>query len=299
MNPVVAKSKEVRFDIIMGVPSIKFCTTLLVLSLLISLLSQSRTEAVPTYSDHSCLNAPSFTVNTSYQSNLNQLLAYLSSNATRNIEFYNATASAMGSADTVYGLFICRGDMPADVCRDCVAGATKDIVIRCPVQKAAVVWYEECMVRYSYRYIFSSMATDPSGLVRSQLNMSEPDRFNQLVRATMNDLASQLSNVRAGAKKFGTKEANFTALQTLYTLAQCTPDITGADCNRCLEIAINSLPGCCAGKQMGSILYLSCFVKYAVSPFYRRANTSAPTPPQEQVPGSTISPKGNFLFVRL
>ena len=105
MNPVVAKSKEVRFDIIMGVPSIKFCTTLLVLSLLISLLSQSRTEAVPTYSDHSCLNAPSFTVNTSYQSNLNQLLAYLSSNATRNIEFYNPTASAMGSAALCqYGL---------------------------------------------------------------------------------------------------------------------------------------------------------------------------------------------------
>ena len=127
--------------------------------------------------------------------------------------------------------------------------------------------------------------------------MSEPDRFNQLVRATMNDLASQLSNVRAGAKKFGTKEATFTALQTLYNPAQCTLDITGADCNRCLEIAINTLPGCCDGKQMGSVLFLSCIVKYAVSPFYKRANTLAPKPPQEQVPGSTISPNGNLLFV--
>ena len=100
----------------MGVPPIKFCATLLVLSLLISLLSQSRTKAIPTYNyhsclntptftNHSCINAPTFTVNTPYQSNLNQLLAYLSSNATRNIEFYNATASAMGSANTVYGLF--------------------------------------------------------------------------------------------------------------------------------------------------------------------------------------------------
>ncbi|KAK7853327.1 cysteine-rich receptor-like protein kinase 25 [Quercus suber] len=107
----------------------------------------------------------------------------------------------------------------------------------------------------------------------------------------MNDLASQLSNVRAGAKKFGTKEATFTALQTLYTLAQCTPDITGV-----FKIAINTLPGCCGGKQMGSVLFLSCIVKYAVSPFYKRANTLAPTPPQEQVPGSTISPKGNFFI---
>ena len=126
--------------------------------------------------------------------------------------------------------------------------------------------------------------------------MSEPDRFNQLVRATMNDLASQLSNVRAGANKFGTKETTFTALQTLYTLAQCTPDMTGADCNRCLEIAINTLPGCCGGKQMGSVLFLSCIVKYAVSPFHQRADTLAPTPPQEQVPGLIISPKGFFFF---
>ncbi|XP_075667009.1 cysteine-rich receptor-like protein kinase 10 isoform X1 [Castanea sativa] len=276
----------------MGVPCIKFCMTLLVLSLLISFLSQSRTEAVPTYTYHYCGIALNFTVNTPYQSNLNQLLAYLSSNATRNIEFYNATASAMGSADTVYGLFICRGDMSADVCRDCVAKATKDIVIRCPVQKSAMIWYEECMVRYSFRYIFSSMATDPSAFPRSTLNMSEPDRFNQLVRATMNDLASQLSNVRAGAKKFGTKEATFTPFKFLYTLAQCTPDLTGADCNRCLVIAINTLPGCCGGKQMGSVLFLSCIVKYAVTPFYQSANTLAPTPPQDQVPGSTISPKG-------
>ncbi|KAM4113190.1 hypothetical protein ACJW30_05G200700 [Castanea mollissima] len=136
------------------------------------------------------------------------------------------------------------------------------------------------------------MATDPSAFPRSTLNMSEPDRFNQLVRATMNDLASQLSNVRAGAKKFGTKEATFTPFRFLYTLAQCTPDITGADCHRCLVTAINTLPGCCGGKQMGSVLFLSCIVKYAVTPFYQSANTLAPTPPQDQVPGSTISPKG-------
>ena len=268
--------------IIMGVPSIKFCTTLLVLSLLISLLSQSRTEAVPTYSNHSCLNTPTFTVTP--PTNPTSINSSLTSPPTPPATLNSTTLppppwALQPSANTVYGLFICRGDMSANVCQDCIAGATKDIVIR-----------------YSYRYIFSSMATDPSGFLRSPLNMSEPDRFNQLVRATMNDLASQLSNVRAGANKFGTKETTFTALQTLYTLAQCTPDITGADCNRCLEIAINTLPGCCGGKQMGSVLFLSCIVKYAVSPFHQRADTLAPTPPQEQVPGLIISPKGFFFF---
>ena len=50
--------------------------------------------------------------------------------------------------------------------------------------------------------------------------------FDQLVRATMNDLASGTSNVRTRAKKFWAKEANFTTLQMQYTLFQCTPDLS-------------------------------------------------------------------------
>lgn len=100
---MVAKSKEVGLVMIMGEPSINFCMTLLVLFLLtISFHSQSRIEAVPTYSKHSCPNTSTLTINTPYQSNYNHLLAYLSSNATHNIEFYKAT---------VYGLYLCHGDM--------------------------------------------------------------------------------------------------------------------------------------------------------------------------------------------
>ena len=123
--------------------------------------------------------------------------------------------------------------------------------------------------------------------------MSEPDRFNLLLQTTMNDLASQLLNVRSGAKKFKTKEATFTPLQKLYTLAQCTPDLSGADCNSCLKIATNTLPGCCGGKQEGIILFPSCIIQYAVSPFYT-VNTSVPTPTEALVPGSAITPKGKF-----
>uniref|UniRef100_A0A2N9HSR1 Uncharacterized protein n=1 Tax=Fagus sylvatica TaxID=28930 RepID=A0A2N9HSR1_FAGSY len=224
---------------IMGVPSINFRITLLVLTLLIIFLSQNRTEAVPTFINSACPNISTFNVNTpnnTYQSNRNNLLLYLSSNATGNTEYYNATASTVSSVeDTVYGLFVCRGDMSADDCRDCVADATKVIVNLCPVQKAAIAW--------------------------------------------------------SGAKKFKTKEATFTALQTLYTLAQCTPDLSGADCNSCLKIATNTLPGCCGGKQEGTVLLPSCVIKYAVSPFYT-VNTSVPTPTEALVPGSAITPKG-------
>jgi hypothetical protein len=131
------------------------------------------------------------------------------------------------------------------------------------------------------------------------VNISEPSRFDLLVRTTMNDLASRVSNVGSGAKKFGTKEANFTALQTLYSLAQCTAELSGSDCRSCLQIAIAYLPVCCGGKQGARVLFPSCNVRFEVYPFYQSSNTSAPTPSTPPLvpppPGSVTTSKGRVF----
>ena len=134
------------------------------------------------------------------------------------------------------------------------------------------------------------MDTEPSVPISSTLNISEQSRFDLLVKTTMNDLASGVSNVESGAKKFGTQEANFTALQMLYTLVQCTPDLSGSDCNWCLQIAIANLPGCCGGKQGGRVLSPSCNVRFEVYPFYRTVATGPPPP------GSVATSKGTGFF---
>ncbi len=71
-------------SITMGLPSFNLCatTTLLLLPFLISFLSQTGTEAAATYLYHVCPNTTTFTANSTYQSNLNSLLASLTSNAT-------------------------------------------------------------------------------------------------------------------------------------------------------------------------------------------------------------------------
>ncbi|KAK7826194.1 cysteine-rich receptor-like protein kinase 10 [Quercus suber] len=169
-------------------------------------LSHTRTEAVATYVHHNCPNTTTFTTNSTYQSNLNNLLTYLSSNATRNIEFYNATAG--NSVDT---------------------------------------------------------ATKYFGQIR----------FDQLVRPKMSGLASRIINLSTGAKKFGTKQVNFTALKHVYTLVQCTPDLSGYDCTRCLRLAMKKLP---SGNKRGRVLFPSCNAMFEVYPFYLTGNTSTPLP---------------------
>jgi hypothetical protein len=293
-------------SITMGLPSFNLCatTTLLLLPFLISFLSQTGTEAAATYLYHVCPNTTTtFTANSTYQSNLNSLLASLTSNATSSTGFYNTTASVGNSVDTVYGLFLCRGDLSADACRDCATDATKDVVDRCPNEKVAVAWYDECMLRYSNQYIFSRMVTDPSIFMWNTRNISEQNRFDLLVRTTMNDLASGVSNVGSGAKKFGTKEANFTALQTLYTLVQCTANLSGSDCNSCLQIVIANLPGCCGGKEGARVLFPSCTVRFEVYPFYQSVATFPPPPgsvvaPVPPPPGPVTTPKGKFFPFR-
>jgi hypothetical protein len=107
------------------------------------------------------------------------------------------------------------------------------------------------------------MVPDPTSSLSSSQRVPEPNRFNELVMATMNDLASCVSNVGSGAKKFGITEVKFTASQTLYTLVlvQCT-------LNR---------PGCCGGKESGVVLFSSCVIAFTVNPSYLLFNTSPPT----------------------
>ena len=114
----------------------------------------------------------------------------------------------------------------------------------------------------------------------------------------MDELASGVSNLGPGAKKFGAKEANFTALQKLYTLLQCTADLSGSDCNRCLQVAISNVVGCCGGKLGARALFPSCNARFEIYPFYQQ-NTSAPTPSTPALvappPGSVTAPKGKVF----
>ncbi|PRQ28548.1 putative Gnk2-like domain-containing protein [Rosa chinensis] len=238
----------------------------------VTLLSFPTTKADYVY--HICPNTTVFTPNSTFQSNLNDLLSSLSSNATRDTGFYNATSSRTPN-DTAYGLFLCRGDVTTAACKSCVTTATSEVVQRCPVEKEVVIWYDDCMLRYSNNSFFSVATESPGVFMWNTQNVSsETNRFNQVLAASMTEVATEASN---DSDKFATREANFNGSIKLYSLGQCTQDLSSVECNRCLKGAIENLPTCCGGKQGGRVLYPSCNVRYEVFPFYQNS-TSAPAP---------------------
>ncbi|MED6136711.1 hypothetical protein PIB30_058312, partial [Stylosanthes scabra] len=223
--------------------------------------------------------------NTTYQNDIRTLFSSLSSKATHNVEFYNNTVTRKTPFDTVYGLYMCRGDIPSGLCRQCVGNATQRLTnnTECSHSVAAVMWYDECMVRYSNTSFFSRVTVAPGYpgyVLASPTNMSDQQSFNRLLYQTLNETADEAAKAPIDKKKFATKEAAISIFQNLYCLAQCTPDLSPKDCRRCLNDLINSdLPSCCAGKQGGRVVYPNCHIRFEIYPFYRKLlQSTAPAP---------------------
>jgi hypothetical protein len=272
----------------MSLPSFNASTVTLVVLFLFSFLSII-SEAAPSIRTYFCPDDTNFIPNSTYQSNLNLLFSSLSSNATRESGFYNTTVG-QNTPNIVYGLFLCRGDVTTDVCQDCVTTATKTIAQQfCPTGKEAIIWYNECMLRYSNESFFSNMSDSPVKYFWNDKNITEHERFNQLLGTIFNDLVTRVTSAdQPGAKKFATKEANFSATIKLYSLVQCTPDISSSSCNTCLRARLANLPVCCGGKQGATVLTPSCNVRYEVYPFYRIL------PPPPAPAGLVPRPNGKF-----
>lgn len=220
------------------------------------------TEApdIPFYLNINC--STNITTTNAFRFNLRTLLSSLSSNATGDTQFYNTTVTGLDSSESVYGLFICWGDVPSQLCHQCVENGTQQLSSDCSSSRQAVIWYEECMVRFSNRFFFSTMDTRPRFGLSNNVNIStNQGSFMSLMFSTVTETANEAARHPIGVKKFATREATISELKTLYCLAQCTPDLSPGDCRTCLSGAIGDLPWCCEGRKGGRVLYPSCNVR--------------------------------------
>ncbi|RDX66172.1 Cysteine-rich receptor-like protein kinase 26, partial [Mucuna pruriens] len=254
------------------------CVTPLLLLSLFGSLTWS-TSATPNFNDIYCPNNATYDSNTTFQTNLNVLLSTLVSNATQGVDSYT-TIMGFGSTNAVNGLFLCRADLSSATCHDCVATAAVEITRRCPNQTESIIWYDECMVRYTNRY-FGPTSIVPRANLWSDKNISASDlrSFNQTLFGLLSRLATEAAGSQA-ADKFATGEGTFTASASshVYGLAQCGPGMTNAQCEACLVNASRTLASCCEGKQGARALLAWCNIRYELYQFYNTTGTSSPLP---------------------
>ncbi|WJX54574.1 hypothetical protein P8452_40443 [Trifolium repens] len=229
------------------------------------------TKATPTYTTTHCTNTTTYAPNTTFHTNLNILFYYFSNNISQSNGYFFAM-TGFNTDDAVGGLYLCRGDVTTTVCDQCLTAAVKEIRIRCPNQREALIWYDECFLRFTNSYFavdkIVPRANFDDGNISSGVDFK---RFNQSLHGLLNDLVTEAA-ASLQSKKFAAGETAVTESMKLYGLVQCTNDLTNSGCGTCLRNAIGTFPN---GKQGARVLLPSCNVRYQLYPFFTLSSTSS------------------------
>ncbi|PIA54267.1 hypothetical protein AQUCO_00900663v1 [Aquilegia coerulea] len=161
--------------------------------------------------------------------------------------------------DTVHGLALCRGDISNADCKSCVNSASKEIKNVCPNNKAAIIWYDNCLLKYSDVNFFGTIDTQNKFYLYNTQNVNDTT-FNGSVQELLSDLSAIASQ---SPRLFATGETSL-----LQGLVQCTRDLSSSQCKKCLDDAITELPSCCDGKRGGRVVGGSCNFRYELYPFF-------------------------------
>ncbi|XP_056158580.1 cysteine-rich receptor-like protein kinase 10 [Syzygium oleosum] len=253
-----------------------------------------------TYLQERCGDRGNYAVHSKFQDNLHRLLSGGLDNKGPIYGFYNTTEGE--DPDKVYGLFLCRADVDTNLCQSCINSATSLIIERCPGQKEATIWYDECFVRYANRSFFSIMETLPIIFIVNPADV-EQTFDNEDFETEVTDFARNVTGLAISSESlYATKNINVSSSVTLHELAQCTPDISKSDCKSCLLSAIKEFPTVLNHKRGGArILQPSCNIRYQLYRFYGepRGQAPAPSPTNKTSTESGIKEKENSQEVQL
>lgn len=243
-----------------------------VLLLLCSLLCDHLAYADPPY--WICSNVSNYTDDSTFAKNLNMTLNSLASNASVS-KLYNTSSG--NDPDKVFALYMCLDYLSPNSCHDCINRAQSDIVNICPDSKEAVVWEEDCQLRYSNQNFFGRLNVSGNIPKANVKNISDPEKFEKAVNETLSKLAEQAASNHS-LNMYATGEVPYEdkdRYEVVYALVQCTTDLSGHDCYKCLERAIEDILRAYNFSIGARLLSRSCYLRYEFYPFYNGAASEA------------------------
>ncbi|XP_050367384.1 cysteine-rich receptor-like protein kinase 10 isoform X2 [Argentina anserina] len=260
---VVFHSSRIENQIMFQFPEL-----LLLCSVIISLFC-NLAYADPPYK--LCSNTSIYSENSTFAKNLNTLLSSLPSNASVS-KLYNTSFG--NEPDKVFALYMCLDYLDPDSCRVCINMAQEDIANICPNSKEAVVWEENCQLRYSNQNFFGRLNVNDNIPLANTKNISDPEKFEAVVNKTLSKLTQQAA-FNHSLNMYATGEVAFQE-KIVYALVQCTTDLTGDECDICLDRAREDVLRAYYFSIGARLLSRSCYLRYEFYPFYNGSTSEAP-----------------------
>ncbi|TXG47160.1 hypothetical protein EZV62_026454 [Acer yangbiense] len=175
-------------------------------------------------------------------------------------------------------------DMNSQSCHNCISEVSKNLTSFCPNSLLAIAWFDDdvdnnCMLRYANYDIFGLMENAPYFFMHTEINMTDNlVQFNQTRNSLLNRLFSEAA-ARNSPYKYAVGNETVSGIYRLYALVQCNPDLSEADCNRCLNDAAKLIPECCDLKEGGRVINPSCNFRYETGKFYKSSIEGLPVSP--------------------
>lgn len=221
-----------------------------------------------------CMNTSFFTPLSTYDTNRRLVLTSLASNVTAHHGFYNASIGQ--PPNRVYAAGMCIPGTEPEICSGCIMSGSYGLIMNCLNQKEASLWYSNrtlCMIRYSDSSFIGSLKLEPRFNVFNpmdlKMNATEfSTAWKALTIRMIQAVSSNNDTTWSGGKYYAADVEALPNSQTLYGLMQCTPDLSKADCNRCLHESVNNYQQLFLGQEGGGILRLSCFLRTDLFPFF-------------------------------
>ncbi|KXG24350.1 cysteine-rich receptor-like protein kinase 10 isoform X4 [Sorghum bicolor] len=214
-----------------------------------------------------------YTKNSTYKANIEYLASFLPQYASSNPNYLFASGSSGISPDVIYAIALCRGDTNASSCATCVAAAIQAAGEVCPLVKTVTIYDDPCIVRFSEQGFPIRPPYDTGMTITwnyENLSAAVAPSFEaataRLVNATVEYAAADQTT-----RRFGTGEAPFDdeEFPKIYSLAQCTPDMTADQCRSCLWYIIGRFTKeFFAGKKGGRVLGVRCNYRFETYPFF-------------------------------
>ncbi|KAI6704388.1 hypothetical protein NL676_007350 [Syzygium grande] len=229
-----------------------------------------------------CATTGNFTANSTYQTTLTTLLSSISTTNSLSLTygFFNDSAAVSGTSQTLYVIGSCRGDLTGESCRSCLNASASDIRRQCPLQKEAVLYSENCTVRYSNASIFGAVVIEPYYPLYNPNNVSSPETYNTALRTLLDSLRGEAAG-GGSLRKYATGNVSVTGgFDVIYAMVQCTPDLTEQQCIDCLVKVTGRLTYCCARTIGMKSLAPSCQFRYETNyRFFEPIGEPLPSPP--------------------
>jgi hypothetical protein len=155
---------------------------------------------------------------------------------------------SVGTGEDTYVLAQCRRDTDMTSCSTCIDDALHYALVSCGLRKEALIGYGLCTIQLSATEISSSPLVNVSVAKVDTVEVQSPAfeiGVNALISGVASMAASSSRRFGTGVVEMDTDGSHYTA----YGLAQCTAELTSAECATCLKHlrATNDITGWSGG----------------------------------------------------